>query len=206
MVEQNGPEFEGQMVDKKGFRVDQNGVPPQFPTHLHSSVFWEHLGRAVATFGFLEEVLGRAIFALTATVRYPESEIEAAYKNWQPVLERALFDPLGNLIDACGKAARNHPDFIVANLDDLLTELHKAAVLRNVLCHGSWRKPDADGRSVPLFVNRRLEVFEDSVDVAYLQQTREAVVGLIVNVTNSVTLMGLQFPGSKGPGEVVFKK
>jgi hypothetical protein len=44
------------MMDKKGFRIDQNGVPPQFPTHLHSSVFWEHLGRAVATFGFLEEV------------------------------------------------------------------------------------------------------------------------------------------------------
>jgi hypothetical protein len=49
-------------------------------------------------------------------------------------------------------------------------------------------------------------VFEESVDVAYLQQTQEAVVGLIVNVMNSVTLMGLQFPGSKGPGEVVFKK
>jgi hypothetical protein len=206
MVEQNGPEFEGQMVDKKGFRVDQNGVPPQFPTHLHSSVFWEHFGRAVATFGFLEEVLGKAIFALTATVGCPEAEIEAAYKNWQPVLERALFDPLGNLIDAYGKAARNHPDFTVVTLDDLLTELHKAAVLRNVLCHGSWRKPDADGRSVPFFVNRRLEVFEDSVDVAYLQQTQEGVVGLILNVVNSVTLMGLQFPGSKGPGEVVFKK
>jgi hypothetical protein len=75
-----------------------------------------------------------------------------------------------------------------------------------VLCHGSWRKPDADGRSAPFFINRRLEVFEDSVDVAYLQRIQEAVAGLIVNVTNSVTLTGLQFPGSKGPGEVVFKK
>ena len=44
------------------------------------------------------------------------------------------------------------------------------------------------------------------MDVAYLQQTQEAVVDLILTVTNSVTLMGLQFPGSKGPGEVVFKK
>ena len=194
------------MADKKGFMVDRNGVPPQFPTHLHSGIFWEHLGRAVATFGFLEETLGKAIFALTATMRYPESEIEAAYRNWQSTLERALSDQLGNLIDAYGKAARNHPDFPVANLDDLLAELRKAAVLRNVLCHGSWRKPDADGRSIPFFVSRRLEVFESPVDVAYLRQTQKAVVDLIVNLTNSVTLMGLQFPGSKGPGEVVFKK
>jgi hypothetical protein len=45
--------------------------------------------------------------------------------------------------------------------------------LRNVLCHGSWRKPDADGRSVPFFVNRRLEVFEDSVDVAYCSKPKK---------------------------------
>ena len=194
------------MTGKNGFRVDRGGLPPQFPTHLHSGLFWEHLGRVVATFGILEEILGRAIFALTATIKYPEAEIEAAYKNWHPILERALFDPLGNLIDAYGKAAQNHPDFPVANLDDLLTELRKAVALRNVLCHGSWRKPDADGRSIPLFVNRQLEVFESPVDVAFLQQTQEAVVGLIVNVMNSVTLMGLQFPGSNGPGDVVFKK
>ena len=35
-----------------------------------SPQFWEQLGRTVATYGFLEEVLGKAIFAFTATRNY----------------------------------------------------------------------------------------------------------------------------------------
>ena len=57
-------------------------------------MFWENLGRTIATFGFLEEVLGKAIFAFTATTRYPESEVEAAFEKWLPTLERALIDQL----------------------------------------------------------------------------------------------------------------
>jgi len=30
----------------------------------------------------------------------------------------------------------------LTNLDDLLEALSKASVIRNVLCHGSWRSPD----------------------------------------------------------------
>ena len=40
-------------------------------------MFWETLGRTIATFGFLEEVLGKAIFAFAATTRHQESEIDA---------------------------------------------------------------------------------------------------------------------------------
>ncbi len=36
--------------------VDLDGLPDQFPTHEHEGAFRESLGRAVATFGFLEEV------------------------------------------------------------------------------------------------------------------------------------------------------
>jgi hypothetical protein len=72
----------------RGYIVDLDSLPPLFPTHLHSPEFWEHLGRTVATFGHLEEVLGKAIFALTATVRYDE----AAFERWLPTLEHALID------------------------------------------------------------------------------------------------------------------
>lgn len=51
----------------KGFVVDIDKLPANFPTHRHDPAFWEALGRTVATFGFLEEVLGKAIFAFTAT-------------------------------------------------------------------------------------------------------------------------------------------
>ena len=45
--------------------VDLDRLPRDFPTHRHDAACWEGLGRAVATFGFLEEILGKAIFALT---------------------------------------------------------------------------------------------------------------------------------------------
>ncbi len=87
---------------KQGFVVALDSLPPLFPTHLHSPEFWEQRGRTVATFGCLEEVLGKAIFALTATVRYDEAEIrydeaeiQGAFERWLPTLERALTDPLG---------------------------------------------------------------------------------------------------------------
>lgn len=87
-----------------GYSVDFDGLPDGFPTHKHEAAFWESLGRAVATFGFLEEVLGKAIFSFLATRTYNGAEAQQAYIEWLPNLERALIDPLGNLIDAYGKA------------------------------------------------------------------------------------------------------
>jgi len=191
--------------ETQGFVVDLDGLPPLFPTQLHSARFWEHLGRAVATFGNLEEVLGKAIFALTGTMRYAESEQQSAFEKWLPTLERALSDPLGNLIDVYGKAYRNHPEATFKNFDDLLAALRRASEIRNVLCHGSWRGPDADGKSLPLFVNRRQEVFCTPIDVEYLQQTQRAVAELIGNVVSSITAMGWQFPGTRGPGAVIYQ-
>src|SRR5262245_35166963 len=121
----------------------------RFPTHLHSASFWERLGRTVATFGFLEEILAKAILAFTGMRRYDEAGIQQAYEEWVPVLERTRSDPLGNLIDTYGQAVRNHPDSTIGYLDDLLAKLREAAAIRNVLCHGSWGAPTAQGASVP---------------------------------------------------------
>ena len=191
-------------ADKRRFVVDMDRMPDQYPTHRHSGAFWEQLGRTVATFGFLEDVLGRAIFALTATVPYEESELEAAVEKWVPKLQRALVDPLGRLIDAYGKAARSHPDAIYENLDELLCRLREATELRNLLCHASWSSPDAEGKSIPRYVNNKMMVFTTPVDTAYLRQTQRAVAELACHVVNSITVMGWQFPGSKGPGSVVY--
>ena len=86
--------------------VDVNALPSDFPTHRHDAVFWERLGRTVATYGFLEEILGKAIFSFTATKRYDATEVDAAFEKWLPTLERALTNSLGNLIDRYGKAVR----------------------------------------------------------------------------------------------------
>lgn len=184
--------------------IDKESLPDLFPTHMHGAAFWEHLGRAVGTFGFLEEVLGRAIFALTATREYRESEIEAAYVDWLPQLERALYDTLSGLIDAYAKAAREHQSFSTANLPELIDGLRRVTVWRNVLCHGSWQAPDESERSLPLFINRQKEVFGTPVDVAMLNQIQAHVAELACEVMSTITHMGLQFPGSDGPGKPIW--
>ena len=148
--------------------VDLKALPVDFPTHCHGAVFWERLGRTVATYGFLEEILGKAIFSFTAMKRYKAAEVDAAFEKWQPTLEGALTNPLGKLIDQYGKAVRDHPDAVADGLDVLLDRLREAARLRNVLCHGSWSAPDENGALFPQFVDRKLNVFDTPVDCAFL--------------------------------------
>lgn len=184
--------------------IDLKALPKLFPTHQHEPLFWESLGRAVATFGFLEETLGKAIFAFTATKPYSEAEIQKAYEDWLHKLENALSDQLWNLIESYGKAVGEHPDSTIGNLDELLDQLKNATKIRNVICHGSWRPPNAEGGPGPFFVNRQQELFETAIDVPFLRQLQEHVSELICAVIETVTHMGWQFPGSQGPGTVIW--
>lgn len=189
----------------KKYVFDIDKQPDFFPTNRHSAQFWEHLGRAVATFGFLEEVLGKAIFALTATRRYDSDEdLETAYKAWLPQLEQALTDQLWSLAEKYGKAVRSNPDSTISNINELEKCIKKASKIRNVLCHGSWGMPDEAGKSLPLFIDKRnIEKFETSIDIEYLRKVQRHVAELACNVIISVTDMGWQFPGSVGPGKAI---
>jgi hypothetical protein len=186
--------------------IDRNKLPLLFPTHRHSAQFWEQLGRTIGSYGFLEEALGKAIFAFTATRDYSPEEIDAAYQAWLPQLERALTDQLWNLAESYGAAARNNPATTTENVDELIEHIKKATVIRNVLCHGSWRAPDANGASVPFFVNRQNQVFDTAIDIAYLKQVQAHVVDLSCSVIDSVTHMGWQFPGGAGPGKSIMER
>ncbi|MHC1701718.1 MAG: hypothetical protein AB9900_12245 [Humidesulfovibrio sp.] len=189
----------------KRFVIDQDRLPVLFPTHCHTAQFWEHLGRAIATFGFLEETLGKAIFAFTATRRYDsDEEAKAAYDKWLPTLERALTDQLWSLAESYGKVVHENADSTLINAPELVEDIQKATVYRNVLCHGSWRAPDAAGKSVPLFVNRKMEIFETPVDIEFLRNVQRHVAQLCCAVRNSVTHMGYRFPGSAGPGKAIW--
>jgi len=189
-----------------GHMIDQAKLPQHYPTHAMAPEFWERLGRTVATFGFLEEVLGKAIFALTTTKDLPDDPEALAqeYNKWIGTFERALTDQLRGLIDSFGKAIRNNGNATIINPDELLSHMMGAAIIRNTLCHGSWRTPDADGRVVPFFVNRKLEVWDVAIDAAYLDRVRKATLEMACGVIDTVTSMGLQFPGSGGPGKPVW--
>lgn len=193
------------MSEKKSYVVNLRELPALFPTNQHAPEFWESLGRAVATFGFLEEALAKAIFAFTATKPYSDEEIQNALDGWLPKLQRALSDQLWNLTESYGKTVREHPEATIENLDELLDQLKEASKVRNVICHGSWRSPNSEGTSVPFFVSRQQERFETPVDVAHLKQLQRHVFELICAAVSTVTHMGWQFPGSNGPGKVVWE-
>ncbi|HIP23657.1 MAG TPA: hypothetical protein EYG79_08720 [Rhodobacteraceae bacterium] len=187
--------------------VDIENLPQNFPTHRQSAEFWEHLGRTVATFGFLEEILGKAIFAMTATTQYSEETINDEYQKWFPKLEKALFDPLGSLIDSFGKAVKVNKSATISPDDrkSLLADLRSASKIRNVLCHGSWRSAGDTSTARPFYINRQKEIFETDIDLGFLSQTAIHVTELACHIINTVTHMGYQFPGSNGPGEAIWK-
>jgi hypothetical protein len=185
--------------------VNLQELPEKFPTHRHESEFWESQGGAVATFGFLEETLAKAIFAFTATKLYSEEDAQRAFEKWLPQLQRALSDQLWNLIESYCKAVREHPNATIENFDDLIRDLKEAAKVRNVICHGSWRSPDTEGASLPFFVNRQQERFDTSIDITWLGQLQKHVSELICSVINTVTHMGWQFPGGAGSGKVIWE-
>ena len=189
-----------QRYTAKGYVVHIDALPPRYPTHRLDAAFWESLGRTVATFGFLEEVLGKAIFSFTATKPYGASEIDAAFARWLRTLQRALRDPLAKLIKDFGKSVREHPQANAGGLEQLLSDLLEASKVRNVLCHGSWQMPDANGASIPFFVDKGNNLFDTPIDRAFLDQVQRKALALSCKVINSVTQMGWQFPGSSGPG------
>jgi hypothetical protein len=189
------------MSNVKGYAVAVDRLPENYPTHLNGSDFWESLGRLVATFGFLENVLLRCIFVFTGTGPIEEEKSEEELKRWIARLERSLSDNLNPLIDTFQSSVKANPNSTINSLEELVRDLRKVAEIRNVVCHGCWSAPDQDGRSVPFFVNRKNEVFESAIDVAWLKQTQKCVLKLACDLINTVTHMGYQFPGTNGPGK-----
>lgn len=181
--------------------VDRKALPAKWPTHQNSPEFWEQLGRTIATFGLLEEVLAKAIFAFTGTRQYAPDEIQAAFDAWLPKLQKALSDTLKPLADDYGKAVKEHPERTADGIEDLVSDIKELADVRNVICHGSWRRPDAAGKSLPLFVDKKGSKNDRHFDVSDLLLVQRQVVEIIATVIDTVTHMGFQFPGGAGPGK-----
>ena len=185
--------------------VNRSALPEHFPTHKHEPDFWESLGRTVATFGFLEETLAKAIFAFTVTLPCNEEESQEAFEKWLPQLQRILTEQLWNLIESYGKTVRTNPNASIVNLAELIGDLKEAAKLRNVICHGSWRSPNSGSASVPFFINRQHERFDTEIDIVWLGQLQKHVSELICAVINTVTHMGWEFPGGAGQGNAIWE-
>ena len=190
----------------RSFTVDCSKLPPLYPTHLHDAAFWCSLGRAVATFGYLEEMLKQAVFALTGSVPVPATGQDEAVEQWGKLLERTIVMTLSPLIDNLAKAVKEHPKARIDNLDEFIQHLRDAAKMRNVICHSSWKPPAANGSAQAFYVTGKpgdQRVLGTPVTVEWLDQLREHTAELACEVINTVTHMGYQFPGGNGPGRPV---
>ena len=78
--------------------ISRDKIDPKWPTHKGDPEFWEELGRAVAAFGFLEDVLARAYYCLSGDRKPDDKEdFEAEVDKWKAELEASLTDTLAAL-------------------------------------------------------------------------------------------------------------
>lgn len=178
---------------------DMDKLPKSFPTHRHSDEFWECLGRVVASYGFLEEIIGRAIFALAV----PDSKdrtvekLDLSNKKLRSKLEGALTGTLVKLSDMLQKETKAYDGLDKQNVSELVSRIKEHSKYRNALCHGSWQVPDEKGKSLPRYVDREVRVFAMPVDANDLREIQKDVAETSIQVMETVTSLGIDFPGRR---------
>ena len=138
---------------------------PRAPARLPGDMA-QSLGHAIAAFGFLEEALKRAIFSLTRKGLGAKAN-ERALESWLHRMEDIADDSLGTLIDAFIAALAHGA---AADRKALTRELRDIRLMRNLLCHASWRPGGRDGHWRPTFINTRGEKFPDEMSVEDLDE------------------------------------
>lgn len=160
---------------------------PRAPQRLPHDMA-EALGHAVSAFGFLEEALKRAIFSLTRDGLDADAG-EAALGRWLRRMEQIADDSLGTLIDSFLAAASG---WGVRDIEDLQHELRRIRLLRNLLCHASWRPGAAPGHWHPTFINTQGERYPDDMAVEDLHAVHEQTLALARRVIAIMRETGIE--------------
>ena len=195
-------------MDDKPYIPNFTKSPENWPTHRMGPEFWEELGRTIATFGFLERtILPRAIYALSATRRHEQITDEMG-ERWISNLKNSLKDPLGELIkmyeqELDQEIAEGAKSSKQMNLTRLIEDMRKAKVHRDIFCHASWGPGSSVGKAKPFFINRKNEFLESEYCISQIRQVRVFVIQTICECMATVTLKGIQFPGSNGLGQPI---
>ena len=183
--------------------VDRARLPDDWPTSRGPSGFWEELGRTVATFSRLEDMLARAYFGLTGTQKFDNIEqAEAAFPQWEEKLKETLSDTLGSLTSKLKEVFEKDDRVPDACAREVVARLNEIRVWRNALCHGAWHDFEADG-SVELRYFKKTkdgpERLDDRLNLETISLIRAATVDVTLNIVDLLSAAGVQFPGTQMP-------
>ena len=166
--------------------------------HTLPQDFAAALGQCVASFGWLEEVLKRTIYALDRA-RLADDLRPAEMQNWVERMGQLADDSMGTLIEQLDAAMRRHPG--LRDRDQITEALGRAKLQRNLLCHASWRPTGDAGRWHPAFVGSRGEVQDAPLSLAELASIQAATLdlgGRVLAIMRATGIMG-RWPGDDGP-------
>ncbi|RDW12528.1 hypothetical protein [Paracoccus thiocyanatus] len=163
------------------------GAPPETHYTLPAD-FAAALGHCVASFGWLEEIIKRTIYALDRA-RLADDLSEAELQIWLTRMGAIADDSMGTLIDQLDAAMRRYPGLRDRNkITDRLGEIR---LERNLLCHASWRPAEDRARWHPAFVNTRGEVQRQPLGIDDLERIRESTVEIGTRVLRVMRATGV---------------
>ena len=88
--------------------VDRARLPENWPTNAGPPAFWEELGRTLAAFTHLEDMLARSCFGLTGSRRYASmDDAAAAFPLWEYDLKETFTDTSRPSLPKLGKALKD---------------------------------------------------------------------------------------------------
>ena len=184
--------------------VDRARLPEDWPTNRGTPAFWEALGRTVAAFTHLEDMLARAYFGLTASRQFADmEEATAAFPQWEKDLKATLTDSLYSLTSKLRKAFSDDDRVCDDVAHGFLARLDALRVWRNALCHGAGQGFATDD-STSLRHFRKgddgPEQLDDRLTLATISSIRAETVSLTLDVVDIVSAAGVRFPGTALPG------
>lgn len=114
-------------------------VPDGWPTHELPSDLCEEIGRTIATFGFLEYVIKRAILELSKPTK---SINDSDYKEWERSLELTATTAMAKLTGKLGEVLEPDSRLSQVRVTRIVEVIKEKADLHNALCHGTWIQYD----------------------------------------------------------------
>lgn len=147
------------------------------------------LGQCVASFGWLEEVIKRAIYALDRA-RLADDLTPEELQAWLTRIGGIADDSMGTLIEQLDAAMRRHPG--LRDRNQITDRLGEIRLYRNLLCHASWRPTDRKTHWHPAFVSAKGEVHDTAMTRADLDAIAQATLEAGTRVTAIMQATGVE--------------